>query len=330
MRTAVLKRYLLFAAQLSITVGVLGYVFHIVPFAEVWGAIASASVPYVVAGLLLQMLMRAVAAVRIRIITGAHGLNLSTATIFGILQVTAFYGLVLPGALAGGAVTLAQYVRHGAGIIPAALSIALNRLLELVTVIAIGAWFWAIEQASRGQHAPIMITALATALLAVGSAVASKGSVYGALLAYLPRLSRSVLGRRFTRLTEALARTSGAFTALDGAKMIAVGGLCMAHFLLGVFGAFLFVIGLDIDLGIVTVMWMRAAVYVLMLLPISVLGLGVREAALVVLCAPYGVAAEQAVAWSLLMFAGALLAALAGGLRVGMALWSERRPATQR
>lgn len=98
----------------------------------------------------------------------------------------------------------------------------------------------------------------------------------------------------------------------------------LAQDLLRAAGAYSFARALDLDLGFLTVAWMRVAVHAVMLLPISIAGLGVRESTLVLLAAPYGLTASEAVAWSFLMFAGTLLAALLGGLNEARGLWFGR------
>jgi len=50
------------------------------------------------------------------------------------------------------------------------------------------------------------------------------------------------------------------------------------------------------------VLWIRAAIYLAAILPLSIAGLGVREGVLVVATAAYAVAPSAAVAWGLLLF----------------------------
>ena len=82
-------------------------------------------------------------------------------------------------------------------------------------------------------------------------------------------------------------------------------------------------IGLQVDLA--HALSVNALSYFAILLPISVAGLGVREAAIVLALTPLGVEREQAVALALLMLAMTLVnAALGGLLQARAALWSDR------
>jgi len=71
---------------------------------------------------------------------------------------------------------------------------------------------------------------------------------------------------------------------------------------------------LGVDLSLVTAIWICAAVYAVVLLPISFAGLGVRDMTLIKSFALLGLAPQLAVALSVLMFADPLLNALIGGI----------------
>ena len=72
---------------------------------------------------------------------------------------------------------------------------------------------------------------------------------------------------------------------------------------------------LGLDLDPLTLGWIRSAVLVVTLVPISLSGLGLREGAFAVLLVPLGVKGEQAVALSLLVFGTTqVVPGLAGGI----------------
>ncbi len=60
--------------------------------------------------------------------------------------------------------------------------------------------------------------------------------------------------------------------------------------------------------------WVRTVLVVVLMLPISWSGFGVREGSLILLLRPYGVLPEAAVGLSLLIFFRGALRALVGGL----------------
>ncbi len=72
--------------------------------------------------------------------------------------------------------------------------------------------------------------------------------------------------------------------------------------------------GLGVELSLISAIWVNAAVYAAVLLPISIAGVGVREFTLLNALALLGVPAQITVALSLLLFADPLINALIGGL----------------
>jgi hypothetical protein len=88
-----------------------------------------------------------------------------------------------------------------------------------------------------------------------------------------------------------------------------------------------YAVGLEISP--LTLGWVRTAVMVLVMLPITIAGFGVREGALVAVLAQYGIPGEEAVAFSLLMFALATLpnGAIGGALEAWRLLRPGRRAA---
>jgi hypothetical protein len=62
------------------------------------------------------------------------------------------------------------------------------------------------------------------------------------------------------------------------------------------------------------VAWLRAILHLLFLLPLSVSGIGVRETALVILLAPFGISSAQAVAYAFLLMSAQLILAGIGSL----------------
>jgi hypothetical protein len=72
---------------------------------------------------------------------------------------------------------------------------------------------------------------------------------------------------------------------------------------------------LGLEIGLAAIGWVRAAILLATLLPVSIAGLGVREAAAVLLLAPHGIGNAAALAFALLVFAVSELAMVAlGGL----------------
>jgi uncharacterized protein (TIRG00374 family) len=85
--------------------------------------------------------------------------------------------------------------------------------------------------------------------------------------------------------------------------------------LLGVFCYYLLAASLNLNLSLISVGWLRSAVILTTMIPISISGIGLREGAMMILLQYYGLTGDQAIAYSLLVFTTTVLAAgLLGGL----------------
>jgi uncharacterized protein (TIRG00374 family) len=313
-------RRLLF--QLVVTVAVLAYVLSITPLEEIFAVLGTAQPGYIALALLLQIATRVPAAVRMKVFTDAQHLGLGIPTLLSVMFATTFYGLLLPGALAGGA-GLMKYVQHGAAAGRALVSMVANRTTEILATLAAGAYWWMLDGRLTGIGAVLFVGFTVAILLAVYRLLFGRSHTLAAALDHLTRgskLSETFVCRKLRASADHLARVR----ELPQRATLVVLFASLAQDLLAAATFSMFAQALGLELSFVAVAWMRAAVHLLVQLPVSIFGLGVREGALVLLAAPYGIAAPQAVAWSFAIFAGTLAAAMAGGLVEARALWTKR------
>ena len=304
------------ALRVLVTLAALWYVAHRVPLGQVKAAIAAASVPLILLGFGAQLAVRAVNALRVRIIARAQGAPLSYQAILATMFTTAFYGLMLPGSVGAGAATLVKYLGHGVTPAAALASMIVNRLLDTCATVTLGLAFWGFAhyaQESGGANDLAVLLLFVGPLLFLG---------YHLVLFGRPRVLRSIrtasqcLGlERRGPIAKGIARvidqcaTAGNLSATDA---LAVGVISIVKVVLVVAVAYIIAAACGVHLSFATIGWMHAVVAVLTLLPISFAGLGIREGTLVLLSARYGVAAPLALSWSLLLFAGILFVAAIG------------------
>lgn len=309
--------------QCLVTVAVLGYLLSIVPLEEIFAVLATAHPGYVAVGLLLQTAARVPAAVRMKVFTDAQQLGLGIGTIISIMFSTSFYGLLLPGALAGGVAGWMKYVQHGAAAGPALAAIFVNRAAEILALLTAGAYWWTLDGRATGIAAALLIG------LSIGALLAAYRLFFGHSHALVAALERFTAGRKvretfIVRKLLAFAAHLARVRELPRKATAVVLVASLAQDLLAAAAVYAFARALDLELSFVAAAWMRIAVHFLVILPISISGLGVREGALVLLTASYGIAPHESVAWSFLIFAGTLLAASTGGLVEARALWKRK------
>ncbi len=311
--------------QCLITATVLGFLLRIVPFADIAGALNNADPRYVLLAFALQLVTRLPNAIRIKIIADALALRLSIKTILTTQLSTSFYGILLPGAIAGGAASWIKYVQRGVDASRALACIVVNRATEILTTVSVGLSFWVIDRKLTGLPDGLFLALATVALLSLYVLIFGRAHYLASLVARgmrLASLKNNLLYGKLFAFSNDLAR----MRELRRGSLVTMLAASVAQELLGIMAMFSFAQALNLELSFYAVAWMRTAVYLVVLLPLSVLGLGVREVTLVFLTAAYGIIAPRAIAWSFLIFSGTLVAALGGGLVEARALWFKQSP----
>ncbi len=192
--------------------------------------------------------------------------------------------LMLPGVAGGDAVraAIAQASLHDGGqVVAGALADRLVDMLALACLVAIGAFMLA--GGGSGALAVQVLVVFAAALV---------GTIYIA-----PRLLPALWGRLALPGREAAARLAGALRAIGRNPLVLAGTLALSVAIQGLFVLLAMqlarAVGLDLPPGAWFFAWPLAKI--LAVLPISLGGLGLREASLAALLAPFGADAAQVV-----------------------------------
>lgn len=279
-----------------------GLLLWFVPLAEVLGALARASLPWMLAGVALQFVVRAAATFRMRVIAANQGVVLTHLQLYTILLATQFYAMLLPGLLAGGA-TWAKYVQRGAGKAAAAAMVLINRAVIAGVVVGVGLCAWVIER--PGIQAPTAGVVIAGVLGA---------TVLVVVLPPLPEKERAACGTGLAGRLLNLGNRFLLFLRLSRAGKLTVVASGIIESLLGASVFYCFAVAVGVAVDPLAVLWVRAGITVVLLLPITVAGLGVREASLVGFGALLGVAPALAVAWSFSILMGTIVVAAVGAV----------------
>jgi uncharacterized membrane protein YbhN (UPF0104 family) len=151
----------------------------------------------------------------------------------------------------------------------------------------------------------------------------SLGFVPLLLLVGMPAIARwpfwRSLGRRVgDNFIGHVLRAMGQYRHLTAGQTAALSGLAAFENLIGVAVVLLLAASIGVEVPFLTLGWIRSVVQLLDNLPLSIAGLGVREASLLVLLEPYGVAGERALALAFLLLGRSLLLGLVGGVLEGV------------
>ena len=265
------------------------------------------------AGLVLGLGATLVAAFLFRRILLICGLRPTLGRVLAANLAGDFYALSLPGGAAvGGAVRLVRLAADAREIARVLAALLANRLQEVG--VQLGMALLALPFVARELPLPGGLA------LVLGSATLAAAVAYAGLFHRdTRRLALAAAGPLFPRGScrrSRLRRALAALAVLDHARTLASHAPSLAlsclRFVLGCLAVVVFshAIGSPIDLAVA--MWVRGLSAVVLMLPISIAGLGVREVSFVALLAPFGVPPAHGLALALLVFATQLLNALPG------------------
>lgn len=314
------------ALRVSVSISLLAAIFLVVPISKVAAALGSIDLGYAVPALLIGPLMAWLRAAQIRILAVWRGLALTVGQIFRIGYAVQFYGLFVPGMLAGGAIRWYKFTREVGNPAETLAVITSGRLLAMLLGVGIGLVCWLADPVARQFIAfglgltGVLLALLGFWLLWWYQHSARKATSRLAPWHLLPAPLRGLVTRALDKAPD--------LRGIGAERIARVSVFGFGENLLGILTFWLFAEALALDLAMTSIAWIRTYVMLILLLPISFAGFGVREGGLILMLAAYQVSAEAAVAYSLLLFAQRLISALAGGLAESGALFrrSKTRP----
>jgi glycosyltransferase 2 family protein len=300
------------AVRALCSAGALFWVLRTTPLHTIVAALRQADWLYLLAGIMLNLLARFASAERTQVISRALGLFVSRWQTIETLFISNFYALVSPGPVLSGVVSVYRYRSYGASITGSVGSLLASRAVEGAAFIALGTACVLIDSriALVTVQYPLALAIAAVVTMSVGLACwwllhkrwtppaaenAARHATHRPFVNNLRAVWHEVMSRGPSMAWQA-AIPATAQVVLSGA---AVSVLAKS---------------LGIELSVVTAIWVSAAVYAVVLLPISVAGLGVREVTLVKALGLLGVSSQLAIALSVLLFVDPLVNALIGGL----------------
>lgn len=300
--------------RLAIGLGILAYLFSLVPISEALDALASSRLEWIVLAVAALAIERFAAAVRITILSDQTGMSLSVWQNLKISMAATFYGMFLPGELAGGAVRWYKMSRPNGMRAQAAAALTFDRLTSTIMLLLTGIGFWLLEDPPMSNSTLELAFLVLLAALAVGVAISLSPRATSILLS---AVSLSAQRMRISFVSEKLEKVLDSvqsFRELSGRRITTLLGVMLFRELVAVGLIFFLAASLGMGVTFLTIGWVRAFTNIAMMLPITVSGLGVREGTLMFALQPYGIDGSLALALSFLVLLTHILVAGAGGV----------------
>jgi uncharacterized membrane protein YbhN (UPF0104 family) len=230
-----------------------------------------------------------------------HSLN----AYVGFYFVGNFFNLILPTSI-GGDVARAWYLARGTGRgAGAALSVLADRLIGLYVLVALACVVALVQPLPAWVQGWVAVAAAGGVVGLIGLLLARR---WQTPFIFQPSEGFEKRSTRWHQLSAALNYYIGSPRLLGWASL-----LSLVVQLLNVLLVWFVAKAVGAEVSLVYCCVLMPLVTLLTLAPVSVNGMGVREGGTIVLLAPVGVAAEQALTLSLLWFAVSLATGLIGG-----------------
>ena len=269
-----------------------------------------------------------VVAFRLRVLLAAQGVPARARQTFAINLAAFFYNLFLPvGGVGVAAIRLQRLSHHRHGRFTAALTaMVCDRVAAIAALGLVGLTCWMLDPHPKPAGSLVIILGGTTAI----ALMLAPRIVPVALRSLVRDLQTGGSGTWWATALLRLSNALGSVARLSPATLATLLGLSILAQMVGILVFAALGHGLDLPVSLVSMGWIRSVVVLITVLPISIGGLGVREGALVFTLQAFGVAAHDAIALSILIFATTIVApGLAGGVLEGVR-WlrgrSERHP----
>ncbi|MDB4973042.1 MAG: hypothetical protein JWN48_1383 [Myxococcaceae bacterium] len=287
-------------ARVLASVAVMVAIFSVVPSGDVWHMVRSTPLSVWTASLLIFLLGHVISAFKWRILIGGAAFAARRVLVAHFAGLAA--NLCLPGA-AGGDVLRAGMLFHDAEdkTLLAVGSLA-DRLLDIVglLLLALAGWLCLVEQRPGSTRAMIAASLLVLVLGAAGCV-----ALWVALHARLPARFEPLRAKLVTALDSVRRRPRDVLSCLCLSMVVQASFIMVNVWLASTHG-------LEIPVAAWFFAWPLAKL--VSIAPISLGGLGVREASLAAFAAPFGAPTALTIAvgllWQSILFASGLLGAL--------------------
>jgi len=296
-----------------VTVGILYYLLKNIPFHQVFASLVNAKIIFIFLALLLQIGIQYLNAAQLMIFSKKQKMEFTVLELMKINFITQFYGLFLPGELSAGLVKWHKLSKSNKMHAQAIACIVLTRTVQMLSLAILGSIFFLIEMPYRSM--PILLSlvlGLAVSILLYLSIISTTASSVIEVLINRLNLPKTpeFIREKTRKFWESIKRFHDmSLTTSNYALFLAF----IYHFA-GIFSVYFIMQAVKIDIPIISIIWIRAAVTFLQLFPITISGLGVREGAFVFLLGSYNVPSSDAMALSFIIFGIMVLKALAGGV----------------
>ncbi len=310
-----MKKIILLIIKILITGSILWVIFSRIPIKNVFSTLSSAKPYFILCVVLLTLIERFFEGIQMHILTKHQGITLSLMSVIEVGLVATFYGLFLPGYLAGGVIRWYKISAHDKKPAEAFAAIIFNRFIITSLIVIIGLNFFVLDSVGVQQHYFGVILLIVFIACILVYCVILNSSLMNFVASYLSRENIAFVPHFIQKNIQKVVNSFARFCDLSLKERATIIICALLSQALGLFAFYLLVLSLSItSLNIINVGWIRTLIFLITLVPISLSGVGLREGGLLIILQPYHVESSACVALSLLIFLQLLFLGIIGGI----------------
>jgi uncharacterized protein (TIRG00374 family) len=296
------RKFVPIILRLLIASFILFFIFRKIPISEVGSAMGQTDLRYALAAFFATFFVHLGASYRLQKLCELQTINLSAFEVFKVNTSSRFYGLFLPGGnFTGIAIRFYRLSVFKQKYAQALFAMLSDRIFATISLCIMGILFWIIELPGETEsYFELMVIVLVSlAVILILTALIKPAKVLSALM---ERIGRFKPGKNklFTKLADYQPQLSS--SAFSNMLLLS----CIIHFL-GIISYYLISVGMGLNLSFVSIGWIRSAVMLVTMVPVSISGIGLREGAMVLLLGIYNIQADDALAFSFIVFSVTVL-----------------------
>jgi uncharacterized membrane protein YbhN (UPF0104 family) len=328
--TAHTRQLVKFLIRISITAGLLIFVFSRIDIQQFWQTVKTARWEFLVAAWGLVLIIFIINSINMRLILKKQGCNVGISTLFGASAIASLYSIVMPGMLSSVVkwYILKKDTGKGSNVLS---SMLYNQLVMTFVVITFGLVALIITNpttiiltnAENRWLLPIVCGILLMVIITVFLLLLNHrtGGKFVKICSFLLRPLPAKIRQKGEKIPEQIA----IFQTVGWRFHLATASIFIISNVIGIFFIYVFsarAAHITVPAGIFV--WLFAVIYLLEKLPISVANLGVREVTVIGTMALYGVDASSALLMSMIIFSITIFMAIIGA--VYQLCWIAPRP----
>ncbi|MFZ5881205.1 MAG: lysylphosphatidylglycerol synthase domain-containing protein [Chloroflexota bacterium] len=314
--------------KLALVLALLAGFFYFVPLDQILEVLKTVDLVPLAWTLVISMAAIYITSMELWVLTHKQGISLSVHRLFLLNLSIRFYSFFSPVSSLG---TLLRWQRlsDGGKGAQGLVAIAANRMLDIIIAVAVGL-FWGISALNKDVISlPMSLAYLVIFLFLLWLGL----KISAPLAAWSARRSEATHNRWVARGFHWAAKL---FTSLDmyrsftWLEILTLTFTAILGELVTLLAFVLIALSVHISISVVDLGWMRSLMFLAALTPFTLAGgVGLREVSTVLIMAGLGIPADQAAAFSLLVYARSMVVGLIGGAfeLVSLLLDRWKRPA---